>query len=96
MVLPVEQGSRQAFITVGHDVWDGKRKQINGLSIFFVHPVSLEMYRIPVALTPPSGKTAIELCKTSMKGLERYEIEIDDLFRSLNDNCTTAKKAGRL
>jgi len=58
-----ETGSVKPFITVAHDVWDGKRKQINGLSIFFFDPETLIFYRIPVALTPPFGKTAIELCE---------------------------------
>ena len=31
-----------------------------------------------------------------MKGLERFAIKFGDLFRSMNDNCTTAIKIGRL
>ena len=73
------------FISVAHDVWDGKRNKINGITIFFIHPVSLELYRIPIALTVPLGGTAIELCKTNMMGLSRFDIEVEDLFRSVND-----------
>ena len=91
-----ETGSAKPFITVAHDVWDGKRKQINGLSIFFFDPETLIFYKIPVALTPPFGKTAIELCETCLAGLEPYNIRFCDLNKSVNDNCTTAVKAGRL
>lgn len=86
----------QAFIVVGHDVWDGKRKKINGLTIFFTDPETLETFRIPIALSPPIGETALELCETAMLGLERVGIEMEDIFRAVNDNCSTAVKAGRL
>ena len=89
-------GSRQRFVGVGHDVWDGKRKQINGLTIFFADPETLDIYRIPVALAPPLGKTALALCESGMLGLDRVGVEFKDLFRSINDNCTTAVKAGQL
>jgi hypothetical protein len=89
-------GARQPFISVGHDVWDGKRMKINGLTIFFINPTTLEMYRIPIALTLPEGEKSIELYNTSMHGLQRYGIEMEDIYRSANDNCRTARKTGRL
>eukprot|EP00956_Cyclotella_meneghiniana_P032817 scaffold91636_cov36-Cyclotella_meneghiniana.AAC.3 len=89
-------GRRQAFVCVSHDVWEGKRKEINGLTIYFIEPVSATFYRIPIALTKPDGKKALELCATNMRGLERVGIEMLDLFKSANDGCTTAVKAGRL
>ena len=46
-------GRRQAFVSVSHDVWEGKRKEINGLTIYFLDPVSGSYYRIPVALMKP-------------------------------------------
>ena len=88
--------SAKPFLTVAHDVWDGKRKQINGLSIFFIDPETLFLYKIPVALAPPLGKTALLLCETCLAGLEQYDIRFSDLNKSVNDNCTTAVKAGRL
>ena len=90
-----ETGSAKPFITVAHDVWDGKLKQINGLSIFFIDPETLILYKIPVALAPPLGKTAILLCETCLAGLEEYGIRFVDLNKSVNDNCTTAVKVGR-
>lgn len=90
-------GSRQPFLVVGYDdVWDGKRKKINGLTIFFIDPETLDMHRIPVALTKVDSETALALSKTCLHGLDRVGIEFEDLFRSVNDNCTTAIKTGRL
>eukprot|EP00957_Ditylum_brightwellii_P010117 764457-Ditylum_brightwellii.AAC.1 len=37
-------GHRVGFINVAHDVWDGKCKKLNGLTIFFLHPETLEIY----------------------------------------------------
>ena len=60
-----------------------------------MNPETLEMYRVPIGLLPPSGGKAIQLAETSMGGLERVDITFDILFRSLNDNCKTAIKTGR-
>ena len=89
-------GERQQFIAVGQDVWDGFRKQINGLVIFFIDPTDFKVYRIPIALIKPHGKSSLELSSSCMLGLEKFGIEMLDLFRSVNDNCTVAKCAGRL
>ena len=90
------KGSRKQFITVCHDVWDGKRKTINGLTIIIVDPDTLEVFRVPIALTQPLGKKALELKATCMLGLERAGIKFEDLYAACNDNCTTAVKTGRL
>ena len=54
------------------------------------------MYHIPVALTPPDGKTALALCENTLMGLKRYGITSEDLWRAVNDNCDVAKMTGRL
>ena len=92
----VETGARQQFVCAAHDVWDDKRKQINGLTIFFMDPRIMTLYQIPIVVTPPLGKTAIKLSKTSMLGLERIGIEMDDMYCAVNNNCTTAARAGKL
>ena len=89
-------GKRQPFIIVAHDVWESKRKDINGLTIFFTDPRTMETYRVAVALTAITSKKAVELSATSLEGLERYGITMDDIFRTVNDNCTTAKKTSKL
>ena len=54
------------------------------------------MYRIPVALTPPGGKTALALCENTLAGVGRYGITSEDFWRAVNNNCDVAKKTGRL
>jgi hypothetical protein len=90
------QGSAKPFVTVGHDMWDGKLKQINGVSIFIVHPATMQEFKIPVALHPPEGKTSLELCDCSWIGLSRISLTKADLFRAVNDNATPAVKTGKL
>ena len=55
---------------MGHDICDGKKK-INGLSIFYTHPVTLVTRRVPIALAKVMGTTEIEVSVLSMRGLER-------------------------
>ena len=83
-------------MSVGHDIWDGKRKKINDLSIFYTHPVTLVTRRVPIALAKVMGITAIEVSALSMRGLERAGVEFFDLFRAVNDNCAAAIATGRL
>jgi hypothetical protein len=90
------KGAPQEFISAAQDVWDGKRKRILGLTIFLTDPNTFQTHAIPVALTPPVGEKAIDLCRECLTSLSRYGIQHTDLFRAVNDNCTTAKKAGRL
>ena len=68
-------GSRQRFIIVLHDVWDAKRKQINGLSIFVTHPETLVTYRIPIALTPPRGKKQSSFVRRVCLALSELELK---------------------
>lgn len=82
---------------MAHDIWDGKRKKILGITIFFTDPETLQTYAIPVVLTPPSdGEKALALSKDSLSGLANVGVVFNDLFRAKNDNCLTAKKLGRL
>ena len=90
-----ESGSHQNFISVAHDVWDKKRNQINDMSIFVTRPETLETRRIPVALTPPLGKYVMSLCNTCVIGLEWCGIDVEELYRRVNSNCTTSAKRGK-
>ena len=90
------QGQRQPFISFGHDVLDGKRKNINGLTIFYTHPKTLNARRVPIALTPPLGNSALCLSRDNLHGLQRAGVEFEDLYRSINDNCSVAKATGVL
>ena len=60
---------------------DDKRKQTSDLTIFFIHPKTLVIYLIPVALTPPTGKSSLAPRHASMVGIDRVNIEeVEDLF----------------
>ena len=83
------------FLIVAHDGWDGKRKLIFGVSLFFIHPANLIIYRIPVGLTEPIGKNADDLAKLTMDVLERCGGEAADIFRSVSDNTNVAVATGR-
>ena len=51
-------GEPQKFIIVGNDVWESKRKDIHGLTIFFTVPRTMETFRVDVALTYVFSKKA--------------------------------------
>ena len=87
-------GEQQPFIIVGHGVWESKQKDINGLTIFFTDPRTMETFRIAVALTHVRSKKANYLAEESLLGLERYGITTKDLRRPVNDNCNIPR--GRL
>ncbi len=89
-------GARRPFICVCSDVWDAKKMKLNGVSIITTDPETLEVLRIPVALTQPLGETAVKLSATNLMGLERVGVEEGDLFASCNDNCPTAVLAGKI
>eukprot|EP00957_Ditylum_brightwellii_P081598 6207442-Ditylum_brightwellii.AAC.1 len=61
----------------------------------FINPIAGKVWRIPIALMPIDGETAIKLCETAMHGLKRVGITVDDLYWSCTDNCSTALKSGR-
>jgi hypothetical protein len=90
------KGVSQEFVVVAHDVWDGHRKKILGLTIFITDPETFITYRIPVALVPPTSESAVSLAEDSLASLDRYGILFNLIWRAVNDNCSTAKKAGRL
>ena len=90
------KGKRHKFITVARGAWDDKRKKINGLTIFFVCPVTLNVCRIPIALMPPLGAASMDICRTSILGLDRVGVNREDLYHAANDDCVIAVKAGRL
>ena len=90
MCVLFPQGFRVPFLGVAHDGWDGKRKLIFGVSIFFIHPGSLDMYRIPIGLAQH-----LELSEATMNIVKRCGGEASDVFRPINDNCNIAVATGR-
>eukprot|EP00957_Ditylum_brightwellii_P167995 12788267-Ditylum_brightwellii.AAC.1 len=49
-----------------------------------------------MALTSPIGESAAELSTINMMGLECVGVEMEDLYSTANDSCTTTVKAGWL
>lgn len=85
-------GRRQPFLVVSHDDWDGNTRDIRGISIMFVHPLTFKYSQIAVILLPPDGKKSIDICNDAMHGLERYLIDAGDLYAPVNDTTTSAGK----
>ena len=67
-----------------------------GPANFFTDPRTMEMCRVAVALTHVLSKKAVALSESSLIGLDCYGITMADILRAVNDNCSTAKKTGRL
>ena len=85
------------FISVASDAWDGKNKEIFGLSVFILHPRTFEFSPLALALLKlGTSKIATELSSQGLKGLERYKISRDLLYGTVTDNENTAAKAGKL
>ena len=57
-------GKQQGFISVCHDLWEGKFRELSGgkfrellgLLITFIDPISMELFLIPLGLITAKGK----------------------------------------
>ena len=49
-------GKQQGFISVCHDLWDGKFRELLGLSIAFIDPISMKLFLIPHGLATAKRK----------------------------------------
>ena len=59
-------GKQQGFISVCHDLWDGKFRELLGLSITFIDPISMELFLIPLGLiTAKEKKPLLSVNKVS-------------------------------
>jgi hypothetical protein len=59
------------FLYIGHDIWDGKKKSILGLCLFFISPVLKELVTVPIGILRSRGKSAIEVSEQSVDALKR-------------------------
>jgi len=74
---------RLPFIRAGHDGWDGKNKKIFGVSIFLVHPGTLKIFHIPVALVSELEQGAKVLCETTLViavSISKYPPAVDRTY----------------
>ena len=61
-----------------------------------MHPGTLTICRIPIYLAAPLGSASNLLLNTRKEGMDRVKVKDNGMFRSLNDNCSTATRTGRL
>jgi hypothetical protein len=64
-------GKHIPFITVSHDAWDSKRRDMLGCSVHFVHPQYWKMISIPIGLKYLESKKAVEVVEQLNKILIR-------------------------
>lgn len=64
-------GKRIPFITVSHDAWDSKRRDMLGCCVHFVHPVYWKVISLPVGLKYLTSKKATDMVTQLNKILVR-------------------------
>jgi hypothetical protein len=89
-------GAPTRFISICHDLWDGKRRNLLGISIMFISPCTMTPMKVSVGLVECKDKKAIDVSAKTLDVLGRYGIVQSDLYRPVNDTTNSAKKAGQL
>lgn len=84
------------FLSVGHDIWDSKSKDVLGITVFFWHPTRKQYFKVPIGLVHIEDKKAVPTVQATMKVLERCGISKADIFKAVNDTTNVALKTGRL
>jgi hypothetical protein len=87
---------RVPFVSVGHDIWDSKQKEVLGVTIFFYDPICKENFRIPHGLETCSDKKADATVEQAMDLLLLAGVEPADVFKAANDTTNTALKVCRM
>ena len=88
--------SAQKFISLCQDLWDGKRRELLGISLMFIHPATMAFFKVSAGLVHSSGKKSDQICADTEAILSLYNISKRDLYRPVNDTTNAALKAGRL
>ena len=89
-------GCSQKFISVGQDIRDGKRHELLGISLMFIHPETFDFFKVSVGLVHITGKKAADIAHDSLNVLKMYSITQQDLFRPVNDTTALALLMGCL
>ena len=87
---------QQGFISLCHDIADAKSKEILGLTVVYICPLSGMYFLVPVGVIAAKGKKASVVAEQSCKILRRFGITESDMYRPVNDNTNSALAAGRL
>lgn len=59
------------FLYVGHDLWDGKNKNVLGLCLFMVSCVLKRVIAFPVGILRSRAKNAVHVARQSLTALKR-------------------------
>jgi len=84
------------FVTVAHDTWDSKKKEVLGVTVFFCCPPKKLRLKVPIGLAVVDDKTSDKTAELTMKMLNACGIHAEDLCKAANDTTNSALKVGRL
>lgn len=88
-------GKEVPFITICHDMWNGKKKEVLGVSIMFIDPRNCVLYKIPIGMLRVYGHSSADICEVTWSIMVVYGIIQRDLIASVNDNANTAILASK-
>ena len=89
-------GKPISFVTVGHDGWDSKQKDLVGVTPYFYIPGTGKVCKAPVGLFNCKNKKAQETAEDCEGILKSAGIYTPDNFRTVNDTTPTAVAVGRI
>jgi hypothetical protein len=88
-------GKEVPFVTVCHDIWNGKKRDILGISVMFIDPRNCMLYRIPIGMIRISGHTAQQVSDLTWILMSGIGFHQSDLLKSVNDNTLAAVLASK-
>ena len=88
-------GKAIPFATICHDIWQGKKKDILGVSLMFADPRNCVMYQIPIGLVQTKGHNAQQVAEVTHNLMLSFGFSQADLSASVNDNTNSAVLAGK-
>ena len=88
-------GQRIRFASIAHDVWQGCKKDILGITLMLVDPRNCNVYKVPVGLVETKGHSARQIANHTENILNQVGFTQLDLAASINDNTNSAVLAGK-
>jgi hypothetical protein len=79
------------FINVLHDGWDSKDNDVLGVSIHFIIPIFWKVINVAIGLEQMESKKSADVSQKIINIINRYNIDIHDVFRGINDTTSSAK-----
>lgn len=83
------------YVTICHDIWQGHKKDVLGVTLTYCDPRNCEIYRVPIGLVNTHGHTAREVSDHTIKLMRAFGLSQSDLSASVNDNTGAAVLAGK-